>query len=103
MKPLNCLTSACRYCQYYQPEGRRGGVCRQLGVPVEGRWKACTLAIPAFAPSWEGLEEMIIVPNETPVRSDTRPLGCTLNNSALAVAESIASSTPERKLAALWY
>ncbi len=60
MKTPNCLTSACRHCRFYQPEGRRGGQCQQLGVPVRGSWKACQLAIPPFAPSWENLEEIMI-------------------------------------------
>lgn len=60
MKTPNCLTSACRYCRFYQPEGRRGGHCQQLGAPVRGSWKACSLAIPPFAPSWETLEAMMI-------------------------------------------
>jgi hypothetical protein len=60
MKTPNCLTSACRHCRFYQPEGRRGGQCQQLGVPVRGTWKACQLAIPPFAPSWENLEEIMI-------------------------------------------
>jgi hypothetical protein len=25
-------------------------------VPVRGSWKACSLAIPPFAPSWENIE-----------------------------------------------
>ncbi|MBD1831708.1 hypothetical protein H6F61_03160 [Cyanobacteria bacterium FACHB-472] len=56
MKTVNSMTSACRYCQYYKPEGRRGGVCQQLGVPVRASWIACSLALKAFAPSWESLE-----------------------------------------------
>lgn len=56
MSNSNCPTSACRYCRHFTPEGRRGGTCQQLGVPVSGGWKACSLALPAFAPSWEGLE-----------------------------------------------
>lgn len=56
MKTLNFPTSACRYCRHYQLEGRRGGECQQLGVPVRGNWKACSLALPLFAPSWESLE-----------------------------------------------
>jgi hypothetical protein len=56
MSNSNCQTSACRYCRHFTPEGRRGGNCQQLGVPVRGGWKACSLALPAFAPSWEGLE-----------------------------------------------
>ncbi len=52
MKSFNCSTSACRYCRHYQPEGRRGGMCQQLGVPVRGHWKACSLALAPFAPAW---------------------------------------------------
>ncbi len=56
MSAPNCFASACRYCRYFTPEGRRGGNCQQLGVPVQGKWKACCLAIPPFAPSWENAE-----------------------------------------------
>ena len=84
MKPLNFLISACRYCQYYKPEGRRGGTCQQLGVPVHGSWKACALAIPAFARSWEGLEEILMLSEETPILSDPCPLGCALDSSSIA-------------------
>lgn len=56
MNPSNFPTSACRVCRFYQPEGRRGGMCQQLGVPVSASWKACSLALPPFAPSWESLE-----------------------------------------------
>lgn len=59
MKTLNCTTSACRHCRFYKPEGRRGGYCQQLSAPVQGFWKACSLAIPPFAPSWENLGENI--------------------------------------------
>jgi hypothetical protein len=30
-------------------EGRRGGLCHQLGVLVQGRWRACPFAAPLFA------------------------------------------------------
>ena len=53
MTTLNFSTSVCRHCRYYQVEGRRGGMCEQLSVPVRGGWKACSLALPAFASSWE--------------------------------------------------
>lgn len=33
-------------------------MCQQLGVPVKAGWKACSLALPPFAPSWERLEEI---------------------------------------------
>ena len=87
MKSLNLLTSACRYCQYYKPEGRRGGNCQQLGVIVQGSWKACALAIPAFVPSWKGLEGIIRLPDETPVLPDAHPLVPALEGSQLDLAE----------------
>ncbi|NEQ83990.1 MAG: hypothetical protein F6K26_28545 [Moorea sp. SIO2I5] len=62
MKTLNLPISSCRFCQYYQSEGRRGGMCQQLGVPVRATWKACTFAMPTFSASssssWEKLEEI---------------------------------------------
>lgn len=59
MKTNNCLTSVCRFCRYYQPEGRRGGTCAQLGVPVQAHWKACTLAVSPFAVDWQGIERVV--------------------------------------------
>ncbi|MGL5193878.1 MAG: hypothetical protein ACRC8Y_09760 [Chroococcales cyanobacterium] len=59
MKPLNSLTSCCRNCRYYEPEGRRGGACEQLNVPVQAAWKSCSLASPAFTPSWKALEDLL--------------------------------------------
>ena len=47
------LASTCRCCQYYTPEGRRGGQCSQLHVSVKGSWSGCQLAIPTFAMAWE--------------------------------------------------
>ena len=52
------LTSACRHCRHYMPEGRRGGVCQQLSVPVQSQWKACSLAVSPFGSSWENIEEL---------------------------------------------
>ncbi|MFM9264117.1 hypothetical protein [Tychonema sp. BBK16] len=52
------LTSACRHCRHYLPEGRRGGVCQQLSVPVQGQWKACSLAVSPFGSSWNNIEEL---------------------------------------------
>jgi hypothetical protein len=57
MKAMNASTSVCRLCKYFQPEGRRGGFCQQLGASVRGAWSACPLAIPPFAPSWENEAE----------------------------------------------
>lgn len=58
MNTVDFLTSACRYCRHYAPEGRRGGMCQRLGVPVQANWKACTLASPPFASNWNDLEEI---------------------------------------------
>jgi len=55
----NSLLSTCRCCTHYQPEGRRGGTCSQLGVPVKGCWQACSLAARPFAPCWDGLDRRI--------------------------------------------
>jgi hypothetical protein len=78
MKQMKSLTSACKYCRYYKLEGRRGGFCQQLGAPVLGNWKACSLALPPFAPSWENLEDVWTLPNATSV------LASGLNKGALA-------------------
>jgi len=45
--------TACRLCQHYNPEGRRGGLCGKLDVPVHPSWDACSLAIHPFDPSWQ--------------------------------------------------
>jgi hypothetical protein len=63
MKKANFVTSSCRHCRYYQSEGRRGGMCQQLGVPVQSHWKACSLAARPFSPTWEHLEEVVRLEN----------------------------------------
>jgi len=52
---MSTPTLACRYCQHYSPEGRRGGHCQQLGAPVRGEWKACSLMIPSFSSAMDVL------------------------------------------------
>ncbi len=84
MKTSTCLTSACRHCRFYQPEGRRGGHCSQLDAPVRGSWKACSLAIPPFAPSWETLENIKIWQEEM-----------VMANEALVLEPSLAFSPSE--------
>lgn len=69
MKTANSLTSACRYCRYYQPEGRRGGMCDQLGVPVQSNWTACALATPPFTSSWKSLEEILLLENSLSLKN----------------------------------
>jgi hypothetical protein len=44
--------TACRLCQHYSPEGRRGGYCGKLDVPVLSQWDACSLASHPFETSW---------------------------------------------------
>jgi hypothetical protein len=57
MRARSCAISSCRHCVFYESQGRRGGQCRQLGVPVQGSWKSCSLAMPPFAaPTWEEIE-----------------------------------------------
>ncbi|VEP17859.1 conserved hypothetical protein [Hyella patelloides LEGE 07179] len=56
MKEKNFFNSACRHCRHYQPEGRRGGSCQQLGVSVDSSWKACILASAPFDDSINNLD-----------------------------------------------
>ncbi len=58
MEEINFSTSACRFCRSYKPEGRRGGSCQRLGVPVQGSWKACTLASHPFETTLKKLEDI---------------------------------------------
>ncbi|MGB5772115.1 MAG: hypothetical protein WBM32_19950 [Crocosphaera sp.] len=76
MKTSNFLTSSCRYCRYYQTEGRRGGMCQQLGVPVRAEWKACSLAAAPFTNNWESLETVVKLENSLVLECsvDSEPL-----------------------------
>ncbi|MBE9179920.1 hypothetical protein IQ268_15215 [Oculatella sp. LEGE 06141] len=65
MRTEQLIVSACRHCQFFEGEGRRGGQCQQLGVPVQGGWKACSLAIAPFAPTWETLREAVTLKQKT--------------------------------------
>jgi hypothetical protein len=58
MKSVNKPISACRHCHFYDSEGRRGGYCQQLSVPVQGSWKACSLAVSPFA-KWDQLAGIV--------------------------------------------
>lgn len=68
-----------------------------LGVSVQSKWQACTLALPAFAPSWESLERIMVLPDKAPVCSDARPLVGELDNCATELTEEMASFKPESK------
>ena len=98
MNAPNFLTSTCRYCQCYKPEGRRGGMCQMLGVSVQSKWQACNLALPAFAPSWD-LERIMVLPNKAPVFSDGA-LVSELDNCATELTEDMANFKAELKQAA---
>ena len=58
MKEMQFKNAACRHCRFYEPEGRRGGSCQKLGVPVESNWKACKLASSPFESPLKKLEDM---------------------------------------------
>jgi hypothetical protein len=45
-----------------------------LGAPVRGSWKACSLAAPPFAPSWETLEDAWSLPDASPVLAESSEL-----------------------------
>jgi hypothetical protein len=91
MKDRDCLTSACRYCRFYQPDGLHRGACGQLNVVVHSDWKACQLALPAFANTWENAEELTQA-NWQSERSqvlhkpeELKPVSFTATNSSLSV------------------
>lgn len=88
MKTSIFPASACRYCRNYNAEGRRGGMCKQLGVPVRGSWKACSLALPPFAPSWEGLD----VPDNLMLKEAR--LNCSINVANLEATDLKTEITP---------
>ena len=67
------LTSACRYCGFYNPQGRRGGSCQRLGVPVEGNWKACAFASHPFDTTLKKLEDIFQLPTPVESCSDVQP------------------------------
>jgi hypothetical protein len=94
MKTPNVLTSACRSCRYFQPEGRRGGLCQQLGAPVRGSWKACSLALPPFAPSWETLEGIMLLSDETLKLQDAKTTTYSVESCGSNVPEEKTVSTP---------
>jgi len=94
MKTLNFPTSACRLCRHYQTEGRRGGMCQQLGVPVRASWKACSLALPPFAPSWESIEG--IWQDDKPVIKEAPPVRCSRGCSKRNPSEEKTPSLPEK-------
>ena len=78
MKKIKFFASSCRYCRYYKPEGRRGGICNRLEVPVESSWKACSLALPPFSCTFNTIEKMVLLnasnQTKTAIESDRCPV-----------------------------
>lgn len=62
MESAQCRVSSCNRCHFYTPEGRRGGQCGQLGVPVQSHWASCSLAVPAFAASLIEMKPLDFLP-----------------------------------------
>jgi hypothetical protein len=63
------MTSACRYCRFYQSEGRRGGMCNQLGVMVQSSWKSCSLATSPFESPWEKVSDIALLESSLALNS----------------------------------
>ena len=61
MEPKGLSVPSCQRCRYFSFEGRRGGHCGQLNVPVQGRWTACSLASPVFAESFSAAAQAQLV------------------------------------------
>ena len=80
MNSQNCSISTCRNCRHFQTEGRRGGLCEQLGTFTDPTWSACQLAIAAFDPltpeieSIETLEHSFTLKFEGEVTSEQTPI-----------------------------
>jgi hypothetical protein len=62
MQRMGCQVLCCSRCRHYTPEGRRGGHCDQLGVPVQGRWNACSLSMPVFATAMPDIHPLELLP-----------------------------------------
>lgn len=54
--------SCCQRCRYYASQGRRGGHCEQLSVPVQGKWSPCPLAAPFFVGSVNTMDTVTELP-----------------------------------------
>ncbi len=72
MNEMNFSTSACRYCRFYEHQGRRGGSCQMLGVPVQSSWKACAFASPPFETTLKKLEDIFQLDTSTTLDSSTK-------------------------------
>jgi hypothetical protein len=94
MKSLEGNISSCRHCHFYRGEGRRGGNCQQLGVPVQGSWSVCPLAAPPFKPSWQNLPGLMTWQG---FERENEPMSLESELSAIAVRENITSEEVSRQ------
>ncbi|HEY9699909.1 MAG TPA: hypothetical protein V6D10_21810 [Trichocoleus sp.] len=74
MGTLPKLVSSCRHCQFYRVEGRRGGHCQQLSVPVQGQWQACSLAIPPFSTASPTATEILALQQSLELENTPSPV-----------------------------
>jgi hypothetical protein len=76
MKPKIDSDPACRFCKHYSPEGRRGGVCQVLNVPVQGQWTACPLMVLSLSEVWGHAVVELPQPvlTRSPLKSDSYPI-----------------------------
>jgi hypothetical protein len=47
-------------------------MCQQLGVPVQGQWKACSLATHPFSTTWDNLEDVVRLENSLNLNCPTQ-------------------------------
>lgn len=80
MAASNCETTRCGLCKFYNHEGRRGGQCSQLSVPVNACWEACCLSAAPFVDNvnsprhQSGIAEWLAAPQQIgPVTRPTKP------------------------------
>jgi hypothetical protein len=92
MKPDNDCNFACRHCKFYNPEGRRGGMCSQLGVSVKAEWKSCHLATPAFDSQWQTIPEIVLLEKSFSLGCATPQVYLEVESNSLAENETKVSS-----------
>lgn len=93
MSNLPSQVSACRHCLHYQVEGRRGGSCQQLGVPVQSQWRACPLATPFFAAASAVTAELALA--EYAGHSKVTPLPTPINPVSPMIVAIAPTATPD--------
>ncbi|MBL1209775.1 hypothetical protein [Geminocystis sp. GBBB08] len=92
MKPQNNFIFACRHCQFYNPEGRRGGICSQLGVLVKAEWESCHLAILAFNNEWQTVPEIAMLEKSFSLGCATPSVNLEMESTSVTTAETKVSS-----------